>query len=192
MCNTHCVNSTLTNQALHLGSDRDGHRRRSVLYEGGSPNGAWMSRQLIDRCCGITWIMDKIHHISRFGTRVHPSAPPLRALTRSGPFPVRRAVTVPRDDTETNALRFLERDTPTPEGPMVVSDRMSHRSRKDDRSRQVQAMKAYGRGIGLAVDVRRPARHAQALPVPDEPLAKRVLHHLSVVRLVPLPQAELL
>ena len=78
---------------------------------------------------------------------------------------------------------------------MVVSDRMSHHSRKDGRPSQVPAMEAHGREAGLTVDVRRPAisgglHCTQLFRSLTDRITKRTIHYLSVVRLAPLPQAE--
>ena len=148
--------------------------------------GAWISHQFIDGYCGIIYIIDKIYYIYQFGTQVD----------RSGQFPARRTVMGPRDNPETNVLRFPLREARTPERKTVVSGRMSSRGRKDGQPSQMQAMKAYGRGARLAVDARRPAigggLHCTLrifLFLTDR-IEKRAIHHLSVVRLAPLPQAE--
>lgn len=140
--------------------------------------------------------MDKTCYISQLGTWGHHAAHPLRALDCAGLFAARHTVTRPQDDTEANALGFLERDMPTLEGQTAVSGWMSRRGWKDDRHSQEPAMEAYSRVSGLAMYVRRPAiggdlhgTRGLCLFLRDR-IAKRALHHLSVARLAPLPQAE--
>lgn len=97
--------------------------------------------------------MSKVYRIGEFAKHVGKSTSTLRRWDNDGIFPTRRTLGGHRYYVEADVYRVLGWELPEAERKVVVYCRVSSRSQKDDLQSQVEAMRQFCIGGGIAVDV---------------------------------------
>lgn len=96
--------------------------------------------------------MTKIYGIGEFAEKVGKSPSTLRRWDKDGTFPAKRTPGGHRYYTEEDVYRALGWEIPEVERKTIVYCRVSSKSQADDLRSQVEAMRQFCLGAGIAVD----------------------------------------